>query len=155
GEPAGGGMRDGAPLALTVNVMRAGGSGCTPLAGAKVDVWQCDALGAYSSVNDPNSNARGLQFLRGYQTSDANGKVSFTTIYPGWYQGRATHVHFKVRSGNSEFTSQWFFDDALSDKVQATGAYASRGTRGRTQNSSDSIFRDAKDMLTLNVTPSG
>jgi protocatechuate 3,4-dioxygenase beta subunit len=89
------------------------GGACVPLAGATVDVWQCDAVGAYSDVADRGFNTRGQNFLRGYQVTDANGLAGFTTLYPGWYQGRATHIHFKIRGtassgGTYEFTSHGY-----------------------------------------------
>ena len=94
-----------------------------------VDVWHCDALGNYSDVG----RGAGHDYLRGYQHTDANGKATITTIYPGWYQGRAVHIHFKIRTdadaaSGLEFTSQLFFDDAFSAQVYASGVYASKGT---------------------------
>src|SRR5919109_727796 len=133
-DPSTGTVKPGALLRLTVNVSQVTGSACAALAGAVVDVWHCDALGVYSDVSDPSFNTVGQKFLRGYQVTDANGVASFTTIYPGWYQGRTVHIHFKVRSpaGASsayEFTSQLFFDDSLSDQVFTQSPYASKGTR--------------------------
>ena len=85
------------PLTLTVALSQVAASGaCTPLANALVDMWHCDALGVYSDVS--SQNTLGQRFLRGYQVSDANGQVQFLTIYPGWYAGRAVHIHFKVRT---------------------------------------------------------
>jgi protocatechuate 3,4-dioxygenase beta subunit len=89
----------------------------------------CDALGVYSGVQGNSGN-----FLRGFQRTDANGKATFQTIYPGWYQGRAVHIHFKVRtdpdaSAGFEFTSQLFFDDDVSRSVYSTGVYARRARR--------------------------
>src|SRR6188508_2290795 len=92
-DPATGAARPGVPLDLTLALSQVGASGCGPLAGALVDMWHCDALGVYSDVSAQRSV--GQQFLRGYQISDAGGNVRFTTIYPGWYQGRAVHIHFK------------------------------------------------------------
>lgn len=84
------------------------------------------------------------RFLRGYQVTDANGVAAFTTIYPGWYSGRAVHIHFKLRlyAGSSriyEFTSQFFFDDSLTDSVYTRSPYNSRGSRNR-RNASDGIY---------------
>jgi protocatechuate 3,4-dioxygenase beta subunit len=156
-DPSSGEVSEGDQLDITVNVSRVGGDGsCTPLANVQVDVWHCDALGVYSDVTDAGFDTTGQKFLRGYQDTDANGQARFVTIYPGWYQGRATHIHFKVRTEDgSEFTSQWFFDDALSDQVHAQGAYASRGASGRLQNSGDNIFGGSDGLLTLDVQPSG
>jgi protocatechuate 3,4-dioxygenase beta subunit len=154
-DPSTGAVKEGAVLKLTLNVSEVSGGSCQALAGATVDVWHCDAVGQYSDVRDQGFNTVGQKWLRGYQTTDANGRVEFTTIYPGWYQGRATHIHFKVRKGNLAFTSQWFFDDALSDQVQSSSAYASKGVKGRLQNSADGIYRQAGDVMVLDVKQDG
>jgi protocatechuate 3,4-dioxygenase beta subunit len=155
-DPSDNAVSAGDQLDIAINVSKIGGDGsCAALAGAQVDVWHCDALGVYSDVSDQGFTTTGKKFLRGYQLTDANGKSAFTTIYPGWYQGRATHIHFKIRTEDGyEFTSQWFFDDALSDKIHVQGAYASRGASGRLQNSGDGIFGGSNGLLTLAVTPS-
>lgn len=114
-DSSGGTPRPGAQLDLTVVVGRAAASACAPLQGATVDVWHCDALGVYSDASDPGFNTKGQDWLRGLQTTDATGTVRFTTIYPGWYQGRAVHIHFKIRTaatgGTADFTSQLFFPE--------------------------------------------
>jgi protocatechuate 3,4-dioxygenase beta subunit len=148
-DPASGAVSPGAPLALSFNVLRVSGSACTPLPGAIVDVWQCDAAGVYSDVTG-NSQ----KFLRGHQTADANGRAAFTTIYPGWYPGRTVHIHFKIRSGSKEFTSQLYFDDAMSDTVFRQQPYAARGQR-TTRNANDGVFRNGGTDLLLNVQQSG
>ena len=140
-------------LALTVNVSRLASQACSPLVGALVDVWHCDAVGVYSDVSDPGFNTVGKRYLRGYQVTDANGQVSFLTIYPGWYSGRATHIHFKIRSPSGvspayQFTSQWFFDDSLSDTVQAAAPYT-KGIAGRLRNTSDGIYNQGGSQLVL------
>jgi protocatechuate 3,4-dioxygenase beta subunit len=91
--------------------------------------------------------------------SDANGAVRFTTIYPGWYSGRAVHIHFKVRtepSGTSglEFTSQMFFDESLTDAVHAQAPYNARGRRD-TSNSSDGIYQSGGSQLLFPLVASG
>jgi len=119
---------------------------CAPAAGVQVDVWQCDAGGVYS--DDPGTGSPGGRFLRGYQIADANGAVQFTTIYPGWYPGRTVHVHYRVRAaGDVDFASQVYFDDAITDDVLKTSAYAARGPRDTT-NADDAIF-DATTLLAL------
>ncbi len=159
-DPTDGSIKLGAPLALTFNVSRvSGGGGCTPLEGATVDVWHCDALGVYSDASDPGFTTTGKKFLRGYQVTDAAGQARFTTIYPGWYQGRAVHIHFKIRSATSggaatEFTSQLYFDDSVTDRVHAQAPYAQKGQR-TLRNAGDGIFRDGGDQLTLDAKQSG
>jgi len=151
-DPGTGAVRPGALLTLNFLVSRVSGSACTALSGAMVDVWHCDALGVYSDVD----SARGQKFLRGFQNTDASGSAKFTTIYPGWYQGRAVHIHFKIRpTSSSEFTSQLFFDDALSTQVFAQAPYSQKGTQGITRNAADGIFQQSQGKLTLNVTKTG
>jgi protocatechuate 3,4-dioxygenase beta subunit len=158
-DPSDRSVRPGAPLHLVFNVSRVEGSACTPLAGALVDVWHCDALGQYSDVVDRGFDTRGKKFLRGYQATDAKGAAEFRTIYPGWYQGRTVHIHFKIRTPPGaartyEFTSQLYFDDAISDQVYAQAPYASRGRR-TTRNEQDGIFRTGGAQLILPLTREG
>jgi protocatechuate 3,4-dioxygenase beta subunit len=154
--------REGVPLDLTFNVSRVDegdASACGPLAGAVVDVWHCDAAGEYSGVEDNAAgdfDTRGETFLRGYQLTNENGTARFTSIYPGWYQGRAVHIHFTIRDSPEsqqgyEFTSQLYFDDALTDEVQSQGPYAEKGQRDL-RNSEDGIFRGGGDELLLDLT---
>jgi protocatechuate 3,4-dioxygenase beta subunit len=112
----------------------------------------------YSDVVDPGGSTVGKKFLRGYQLTDGEGLARFTTIYPGWYPGRAVHIHFKVRAAASggrvhDFTSQVFFDDALSDRVFAQAPYAAARGQRRVVNARDGIFRQAGAQLMLAVTP--
>lgn len=122
---------------------------CQPLAGARVDIWHCDAQGAYSGYpgqgDGRDVDTSGQSFLRGWQKTDANGIVSFTTIYPGWYRGRTTHIHFKVFPGDrSVMTGQLFFPDALSDQIFATVApYNDRPGKRDTSNARDGIAQEA------------
>jgi protocatechuate 3,4-dioxygenase beta subunit len=109
-------------------------------------VWHCDARGVYSDT----AGARGTKFLRGYQRTDDAGNVRFTTIYPGAYPGRAVHIHFKVRTRDGDFTSQLYFDDALTDRVHAQASYGGARER-RTRNASDFLYRRGGDALTLDV----
>ncbi len=153
-DPDTGEVKEGAPLLLTFRVAEIGNNACTPLAGVLVDIWHCDADGVYSGVTDRSFDTTGQKWLRGYQVTDANGGATFTTIYPGWYPGRTVHIHFKVRTApdaaqGHEFTSQLFFDDALSDQVLSQPPYAARGYR-TTLNGQDSIF---SDLLLLDVKP--
>ena len=156
--------REGVPLDLTFNVSRVDEgdvSACGPLAGAVVDIWHADAAGQYSDVQDnaEGFDTRGETYLRGYQVTDENGTARFTTIYPGWYQGRTVHIHFKIRDSPEseqgyEFTSQLYFDDALTDEVQSQGPYAQKGQRDL-RNGEDGIFRGGGDELLLDLRESG
>ncbi len=150
-----GSVRAGAVLNLAFEVTELIDGVCVPLEGAIVEIWHCDAAGEYSGVSDGGFNTIGQNFLRGYQITDENGTVGFTTIYPGWYSGRAVHIHFKVRSSASsseafEFTSQLFFDDVLTDDVHAEAPYAAKGYRD-TLNSEDGIFQGGGDQLLLDI----
>jgi hypothetical protein len=118
-------------------------------------VRHCDALGVYSGVQDRSFDTTDQKWLRGYQITDADGMAAFTTIYPGWYSGRTTHIHFKIRTdpdaeAGYEFTSQLFFDEDLTDIVHAQEPYASKGYRN-TLNSDDNIFQSSEGLLTLEV----
>ena len=151
-DPGDGSLRPGALLALTLRVASVDGNGCVPLAGAIVDIWHCDAKGVYSDAHDMRLSTRGSKFLRGYQVTDGDGRVRFTTIYPGAYPGRAVHIHFKVRANARnaprEFTSQLYFDDALTDRVHARDPYAGAGER-RTRNARDGLYRQGGPALQL------
>jgi protocatechuate 3,4-dioxygenase beta subunit len=151
-DPPDGSVKDGLILLLNFNVSRVGGNACSPLAGAQVDVWHCDALGIYSDVQDPGFNTQGKKFLRGYQMTGANGRAQFMTIYPGWYQGRAVHIHFKIRIDAYEFTSQLFFDDSVTDQVYTHLSYSKKGPR-TIRNEADSIYQSGGSQLLLDLTP--
>jgi protocatechuate 3,4-dioxygenase beta subunit len=159
-DPSDDSVSPGVPLMLTLNVMQVGKNSCKPLAEATVDIWHCDALGVYSDVQDENfGNTRGKKFLRGYQLTDIAGKVKFTTVYPGWYPGRAVHIHYSVRTDpksdwNKEFTSQLYFDEAITDKVHALEPYKKKGN-GRMLNANDHIYRDGGVQTILKLTPKG
>jgi protocatechuate 3,4-dioxygenase beta subunit len=144
-------VQAGTPLVLTFNVFQVDTGGCAPMEGATVEIWHCNAQGSYSGVSDPSFNTQNQNWLRGGQVTDANGTATFTTIYPGWYPGRAVHIHFKVLPNeNAQFTSQLFFDDTLSQQVFAQEPYASKGSTQNTLNSTDNIY---EDLLLLTTTP--
>lgn len=158
-DPATGTLKDGTPLTLILAVSRLRDKACAPLAGAHVDIWHCDALGVYSDVRDPGFNTVGQRFLRGYQLTDVNGEARFQTIYPGWYEGRTVHIHFKIRTDPARarghaFTSQLYFDNALNTRVHARAPYAAKGRRSDT-NADDAIFARGGDQLLLAPTAAG
>jgi len=158
-DPTTGKVTAGAPLELVMTISTFASGGCVPLAGAQVDIWHCDASGVYSDVDNPAFNTFGRKFLRGYQVTDANGSVRFSTIYPGWYPIRTVHIHFKARANagsarGHEFTSQLYFNDTFTDRVFARAEYAGRGPR-RVRNQQDEIFREGGDQLLLDVKKKG
>ena len=157
-DPTDGSVCDGALLALEFRVSRLDAQRCEPLAGALIDVWQCDAEGVYSGVKDINDrfDTTGQRFLRGHQVTDRDGIARFTTIYPGWYRGRTVHIHFMIRTSpgddvGEEFASQLYFDDELTDRVFESQPYASQPGQ-RTRNPEDGIFRSGGSQLLLDVT---
>lgn len=154
-DPSDNSIKQGVPLRLVIQVSRIASSSCAPLRGAIVDIWHCDAMGVYSDAIDRSFNTVGKKFLRGYQVTDANGSVEFITIYPGWYPGRTVHIHFKIRTNSAapqsyEFTSQLYFDDALTDRIHAQSPYAAKG-QSRMKNDQDGIFQDGGDQLMLDL----
>jgi protocatechuate 3,4-dioxygenase beta subunit len=153
-DPSDGSVKPGVPLRLAFHVSRVSGNSCNPLSSAIVDVWQCDALGVYSDVRDINAgfDTRGKKFLRGYQTTDANGVAEFLTIYPGWYPGRAVHIHFKIRNDPAsrraqEFISQLYFDESITDEVHQRTPYNSKGRRSITNDADFAFRRGGKQLI--------
>ena len=150
-DPSDGSTVVGTTLTLNLGVLQVGSGGCLPLAGAVVDIWHCDAFGTYSDV--AANDSVGKKFLRGYQVSNAAGKVKFTTILPGWYQGRTIHIHVKIRTtgtdGNPyEFTSQLYFTEEFQLAYLATEPYSAKGARDTT-NDTDRFYAVAGDQMLL------
>ena len=140
--------RQGTPLTLTIKVVNVA-SACAAVAGADVEIWHVDAAGDYSQYGSQTA----ATFLRGIQTTNAAGEVTFTTIYPGWYQGRATHIHVEVTmSGRSIKVTQMAFPESINNTVHTSGVYAVRGTNPMS-NQSDGIFADS--LSSEIVTPAG
>ena len=135
--------REGVPLDLALQIVGAGD--CNPISGARVDIWHCDATGHYSGYGgqgDERSSTAGETFLRGTQFADAGGVVRFRTIYPGWYRGRTTHIHFKAFFADDTLaTGQIYFQDTLSDRIFAEAApYNLRSFARQTWNTDDGVF---------------
>jgi protocatechuate 3,4-dioxygenase beta subunit len=138
--------RPGTPLALTVTVVDA--DSCGPIPDAAVDVWHCDAAGVYSGVEGGSGT-----FLRGVQLTDDRGTATFRTIYPGWYSGRAVHIHLKVHLGASEaHTGQLFFDDAVTRAVYERAPYNARPGPD-VLNEADGIFAESRGVTVVSVQP--
>jgi len=136
-------VQAGLPLSLNINLKQLTNCALVPLTGVYVDIWHCNAAGVYS--DQAANNTVGKKFLRAYQATDRNGAVRFQTIYPGWYGGRAVHIHAKVRIFNGpnstyELTTQFFFDDAITDKIYQAAPYNTRGRRD-TLNTVDGIYQ--------------
>ena len=150
--------KPGRPLLVVLNLVEAGS--CAPIGDAVVDIWHTDAAGQYSGYRgqgDDGADTTGETFLRGRQVTDANGRVEFATIYPGWYPGRTAHIHFKAfTDARSLIASQMYFPDDISDSIFETEPYSARGPR-RTTNSNDSVARSetAQHALMSHVTPNG
>ncbi|HYZ59871.1 MAG TPA: intradiol ring-cleavage dioxygenase [Nitrososphaeraceae archaeon] len=143
-----GSVQEGIPLRLVINVYDVHGDGggsegsCIPLRGALVDIWHSDSQGIYSGIQQQGTT--GQNFLRGNQVTDENGTVQFTTVYPGWYEGRAIHIHIKVRTlegsdENFEWTSQFYLNDSITEQVHTQPPYSDHGQPDIT-NQEDMIF---------------
>lgn len=136
--------RPGVPLALRLRVIEAGP--CTAIKGARVDIWHCDAKGLYSAFpgqsDAHNVDATGKTFLRGTQMTDEAGWVTFKTIYPGWYDGRTTHIHFKVfLDERTVLTGQTFLPDALNEFIYTNvPGYGGRARQRMVINANDHVI---------------
>lgn len=142
--------RPGVPLELTVFVIDI--PTCQHIPDAAVDIWHCDALGDYSGFG--NQSKPGDTFMRGVQLTDQGGAATINTVYPGWYVGRATHIHIKVHTGGSaddgtyiggatQHTGQLYFDDEMTDQIAMLEPYAQRLDIRRTRNQEDGILNRA------------
>jgi protocatechuate 3,4-dioxygenase beta subunit len=140
--------RTGIIMTLTIKVVNVN-AGCAAVSNANVEIWHADVAGNYSEYGSQTART----YLRGIQTTNTAGDVTFVTIYPGWYQGRATHIHVDVRTGGvSRKVTQMAFPETINDTVYRSGVYASRGTNPTT-NLSDGIFTDS--LSSEIVTPTG
>ena len=145
--------KSGTALSLTITVVNVSNN-CGPVANAIVDIWQCDADGHYSQYAQQGYDGRSETYLRGLQSTDSNGRVTFTTIYPGWYQGRATHIHVEVTvNGRSVKVTQIAFPESVSAAVYSSGVYAAKG-QNPTSNARDNVFADGVDSEMVSVTGS-
>jgi protocatechuate 3,4-dioxygenase beta subunit len=134
---------DGLPVRLAFRVLD---ESCKPVPGATVDIWHAAPSGVYSGddqnpfCNPDNMEARAARWFRGVQTTDADGRVDFDTCFPGWYAGRATHIHFTIKIADTEsVTAQLYFEDELNDDISGTQPiYDVRGQRD-TRNTADMV----------------
>lgn len=142
--------RTGVELAVKLTIQNKN-NGCAPWAGVVVDIWHCDKDGSYSQYGGTGmqtTNYTAVNFLRGRQTTDANGQVGFKTIFPGWYTGRATHIHVHIytATGTSLLVTQIAFpegpDSAVNQVNTSTANGYTKGMNGYTANASDNVFSD-------------
>jgi len=146
--------KTGIPLSLTLTIVNSNNN-CAVITGARVDIWHCDKDGYYSEYSEPGylgtQDNTGKTFLRGIQLSDSNGQVKFTTIYPGWYTGRVTHIHVEVFVNSVlKLTTQLAFPDSLNTTVYKTSLYSAHGQNSIT-NTNDGVFSDSytSELLTI------
>lgn len=140
-------ITEGRPgVATTVKLQVVDGA-CQPLAGCRVDIWHCDATGVYSGYPNQTGgvDTTGETFMRGTLFAGDDGVVAFQTVYPGWYAGRTTHIHFKVfLDERTILTGQIFFPDALSQFLyENVEPYKARGSDRDTLNANDNIASQA------------
>lgn len=154
--------RTGVPFTIAITVQNVNAS-CANLQGAIVDIWHCDKDGNYSEYGGTgmqSTNYTSVHFLRGRQTTDSNGKVNFTSIFPGWYNGRATHIHVHIynTSGQSLLVTQIAFPEASdSAVVQVSASTGYKGMSGYTYNANDNVFSDgtSNEMSSISGSVSG
>jgi protocatechuate 3,4-dioxygenase beta subunit len=158
-DPGSGVVQQGLPFRMLFNLSEiTGGTVCTPMAGAYVDIWHCNAFGIYSDVSAQNTV--GQKFLRGYQVTDTHGNARFLSVYPGYYNGRTVHIHFRVRkfSGATvtfNFVSQTFFNDPTTTSIfQQVAPYNTRPAR-TTFNSNDMVYATGGAQLLMRMSFNG
>lgn len=147
--------KTGIPLSLTLTIVNSNNS-CTAISGARVDIWHCDKDGYYSEYSEPGylgtQDNTGKTFLRGIQLTDTNGQVKFTTIYPGWYTGRVTHIHIEIFVNSVlKATTQIAFPDSLNTTIYNTALYSPHG-QNSTTNSNDMVFSDSVSSELVTIT---
>lgn len=154
--------RTGVPLTINITIQNKNAS-CAALQGALVDIWHCDKDGYYSEYGGTgmqSADFTSVHFLRGRQTTNANGLVSFTSIFPGWYSGRATHIHVHVynASGTSLLVTQIAFPEGSGSAVVLVNASTAngytKGMSGYTYNANDNVFSDGVSTEMSTVTGS-
>ena len=138
--------RTGVALLISLKVLDLSDE-CQPLSGVYVDVWHCDALGYYSEYGNnalQQNDFTNTHFLRGRQTTDTNGNASFISIFPGWYNGRAPHIHLEVLDAREQSIkiTQIAFPKSVCDTVYATSSYQGEAD---TLNDRDNVFMNSLD----------
>lgn len=156
------GDRTGVTLDIEITILDQSDS-CLPLEGAYVDIWHCDKDGYYSEYGGTGMQSADFtnnHFLRGRQQTDSNGKVAFTSIFPGWYTGRATHIHVHVynSNGTSLLVTQIAFPEGSNSAVVQVNSASeqgyTKGMSGYTYNATDNVFSDGVSTELANISGS-
>ena len=152
--------KTGVPLTVRLRFEDINNS-CAAIMNAAIYIWHCDKEGEYSGYSSSqNGDHAGESFLRGVQLTDVNGEVTFTTIYPGWYAGRITHIHFQVYlnsnlGGTATVTSQLAFPQEVTTAVYNSSLYADKGQNTSvTSFAADNVFSDGTSYQMATLTGS-
>lgn len=147
----------GVPLGVAIKLLDVNKT-CEPIAGYYVYIWHCTPQGEYSAYSGQpgsGSHLRTETYLRGIQLTDENGYVRFITKYPGWYAGRAVHIHAEVYKSLDDttpvLTTQFAFPSSVNDTVQMTSGYKGGAAKGMLQNSEDHVFADGPETQMLTI----
>ena len=147
---------DGLPVRLAIKLV--GEDGCSPLEDTIVEIWHTNYHGIYSgniaSMCNSEAEDRAAEYFRGYQRTDADGRVNFDTVFPGWYSGRAVHIHFRVQTGtyaasdsaDAEVISQLFFPEELTASIFGDEPLYSDYGQPDTSLASDNVIGGEDDM---------
>lgn len=148
--------RTGTELKINITIQNKN-NGCSGLEGALVDIWHCDKDGYYSEYGGSgmqNVNFTNVHFLRGRQQTDSDGLVTFTSIFPGWYRGRATHIHVHIydASGKSLLVTQIAFPSEITDTVYTSATNYYTSGKQDTSNDNDNVFGDGYEQELATIT---
>lgn len=143
----------GTPLQVKLKILNV--DTCEPMQNVRVNIWHCNKDGLYSGYdNNNNPGQAGLTYLRGYQMTDVDGFVNFTTIFPGWYNGRICHIHFQVYvSSNNAAISQLTFDIATKNQIYANDPAVYTKGADPMSLAADNIFSDGYQYQLCSLTP--
>lgn len=148
----------GVPLTLNISLQNVRNS-CAAIPNYYVYIWHCTPSGMYSAYtagNNGGTHSSSENYFRGIQQTDSNGECTFTTVYPGWYTGRAIHIHAEVYAGLDDASpikiTQFAFPMSINKIVAAKTSYGYKGSSGMLDNSNDNIFSDGTSTEMLTVT---
>jgi len=149
--------KTGVPLTVKLKLVNVDNS-CTPISGY-VYIWHCDKDGLYSGYSGANNQGQtGKTYCRGVQNTDSDGVATFTTIYPGWYAGRITHIHFQIfltgysSTAQSTAISQLAFPPAITTAVYNSSLYSKGQNTSVTSFSADNVFSDGTTYQLATIT---